>query len=187
MYSDDPDYASKRLNNTLIRLKNGNPFHVSKVTHNEGGVLGAVGIDLVEVVKSWNRLDDFDLEPVPLGFVNVDGNMVFTCRKPMRKDWRQGLSANSLLTYGQIHAHDLNFKHLIQPILNQYPSYLRALEELPKRNSVAFCRDFGLVKKDKKTVLVFRKYEVGFVDEVRPVLNHDKTFLQQHLEEVIYA
>jgi hypothetical protein len=121
MYADDPDYASKRLNNTLVRLLNGDLFHVYRVAASDIGAIGVSGTNYISGNKMWVPLDDLDLEPIPLGFVNVDNNMVFTCRKPMRKDWRQGLSQNSLLTYGHISGHDLNFKLLVQPVTNQYP------------------------------------------------------------------
>lgn len=185
MYDDDPDYAAKRLNGTLVRLISGTPFLVSNVSRNDDGVLGVSGRDLVSEQVSWVKLSGLNLEPVPLGFVNLSGDMVFTCRKPMRKDWKQGLSSNSLVTYGRLSASEINFKTLAQPILNQYPSYARALYDIKKRDSIAFCRDFGLSRVGLDITLVFRCYSVGKVEGNRAILNHDKAFLQQHLEEVI--
>lgn len=185
MYQDDPDYASKRLNTTLVRLLDGSPFLVNKVCANDSNILGTTGTNLLTDEALWVPLSELDLEPVPLGFINLKGNMTFTCRKPMRKDWRQGLSSNSLISYGALLVGEINFKCLVQPIMNQYPSYARALADIPKFTSIAFCRDFGLVRKGGSVSLIFRKYEVGYVDGNRAILNHDKTFLQQHLEEVI--
>jgi len=185
MYYDDLDYASKRLNGTLVRLKDGTPFQVNRMEYNGDSVMGAIGYALPAKKSVWQPLSNIDLTPVPLGFVNTELGMVFTCRKPMRKDWRQGLSLNSLVTYGAIPACDMSYTTLMQPILNTYPSFKTAVGTVVKRGSVAFSRDFGLVYHDGRIGLVYRKYVVGTVKDGVATLSDDKLFLQQHLDEVI--
>lgn len=186
MYKDDPEYAGKRLNNTLVRLKDGRPFMVLKViaspTNGEWGVMGDV---LPAGGRIWVDLDDLDLTPVPLGFVNTSEGMVFTCRKPMRKDWKQGLSLNSLVTYGHIDASNFNLSILVQTILKEYPTFTKAISLTDTRGSAAFSRDFGVSKKNGDTTLVYRKYAVGDVKGGVPMLYPNKSFLQQHLDEAV--
>lgn len=184
MYYDDLEYANKRLAGTLVRDITGSPFVVSSVD-SIGGKFVCFGTHLVSQQTEAVPLEKIDLTPVPLGFFNHEYRMYFSCRKPMRSDWKQGLSNKSLLIYGTTDR--FGFGVLTQPILNTYPKLNRALEILSKRvsGSVAFSRDFGIAKKDKELLLFYRKYEVGKVEKNLPVLNRDKFFLGQHLEEVV--
>ena len=108
--------------------------------------------------------------------------MAFACRKPMRKDWKQGLSSNSLVLYGA-DKRDFSFGLLTQSIMGVYPSYDEALSYTRKtRNrSMAFSRDFGVSEKTGSLQLVYRKYTVGEIKGDLAVLAPDKYFLEQHL------
>jgi hypothetical protein len=185
MYEDDREYASKRLVGTLIRNPEGRPFEVLDITEGDNDTLGAHGRILPEDVIAWYPLSEVILDPVPLGFVNSGRGMVFTCRKPMRKDWKQGLSSNSLQTYGHLRPNEVSFSQLTQPILRTYPSFARTLTDVSKRGSIAFSRDFGISTEFGDLALIYRKYVVGFVDQGQPVLHPNKIFLQQHLDEVV--
>lgn len=127
---------------------------------------------------------ELDLIPVPLGFVNARNDMVFVCRKPMRRSWRQGLARNNMMTYGSLSAEEIPFKLLSQPIRNQYPSFEKALGLIGKKSSVAFSREFGLSALDKGEVgIVYRKDLVGKVEKGQAVLSRNKFFLQEHLDD----
>lgn len=184
MYEDDIDYAAKRLNETLVRKVDGSPFQIRTTGRDDEGRLIHNGLNYTNNRLETVRHDEILLEPVQLGFVNTRSSMLFVCRKPMRKDWRQGLSSTSLVYYGNFGRGDFNMKLLVQPITNQYPSYETALDMLDKKQSVAFSRDFGLAGGDE-TTLVYRKYAVGKIMGKLPVLNKNSFFLQQHLEEAI--
>lgn len=185
MYEDDLDYASRRLNNTLVRTADGHPFFVLRTYHNENGEMFHDGEDMITNQRRTEKHKDINLEPVPLGFVNTSGDMVFVARKPMRRDWRQGLCHNNMITYGRVRAEDINLKLLVQPIMKQYPSFAKAIAALAKKSSVAFSRDFGLSKEADKITLCYRQYRVGEVINGVPVLDANKAFLQQHLQEAI--
>lgn len=186
MYEDDLDYASRRLNNTLVRLANGDPFFISRTYRDDMGVMRHYGTNLAQGESQEALHTDLNLEPVPLGFVNTSSDMVYVARKPMRRDWKQGLSHNSMITHGKLRPEDVNMKLLVQPIMQQYPSFARALASLQgKKNSVAFSRDFGISKRDGEIVLAYRQHRVGVVVDGQPILDPSKTFLQQHLAEVV--
>lgn len=186
MYEDDLDYATRRLNNTLVRLDNGEPFYISRTYLDDVGVMWHSGTNLVQGESQQVIHTSLDLEPVPLGFVNTSSDMVYVARKPMRRDWKQGLSHNSMITHGKLRPEDVNMKLLVQPIMQQYPSFARALASLQgKKNSVAFSRDFGISKRDGEIVLAYRQHRVGVVVDGQPILDPSKTFLQQHLAEVV--
>jgi hypothetical protein len=76
---------------------------------------------------------------------------------------------------------------LVQPIKQQYPSFLRAIQDLGKRDAIAFSREFGLSRDGKSITLHYRNYKVGEVLQERAVLAPNRIFLQQHLEEAVGA
>lgn len=182
MYEDDVEYASKRLNETLVRKLDNSLFFVES-TGLDGGKIFHRGINYETGEKELVEHKDLILEPIPLGFVNTSDRMLFVCRRPMRRDWKQGLSSNSLIVYGDRGRGSINFKLLVQPLKKQYPPFKTALSLLDKKDSVAFSRDFGVVGTGG-VALVYRKYTVGKVVGGVPILDKDKFFLQQHLEEV---
>ena len=47
MYEDDIEYASRRLNNTLVRLNTGEPFFVTRTMWDEAGVMVHRGENMV--------------------------------------------------------------------------------------------------------------------------------------------
>lgn len=185
MYSDDLDYAAKRLNATLVRLNTGEAFYAERTFHDPSLRVKHVGtkLDSGEFTEVFH--EDLDLTPVPLGFINISKKMVFVMRKPMRRDWHQGLHYNSIATDGTLRPNDIQISWLLQPIKNQYPTFQRAIKDLKTRLSIAFSRDFGLIKTDTDPILRYRQYNVGTVSNGRAVLSPNKLFLQQHLEEVV--
>jgi len=185
LYADDIEYAKRRLLDTVVRTSAGNPFHISRIEHGEDDLLVS-GRDYVRDENLTLPLGTLNLEPVPLGFVNLSNEMVFTCRKPMRRDWRQGLSHNNLVVYGNIAAGDFPMKLIRQPVLQQYPRFSVAVENIIRgKSSVAFSRDFGLSLLGSALHLIYRKDSVGSVHNGIPRLNPAKFFLQQHLDEVV--
>jgi hypothetical protein len=182
MYYDDVDYAAKRLNLSLVRRTNGNPFFVSS-TLRDGKKIVCLGQDLVSQREEIVYLEDIDLTPVPLGFFNMGGKMSFACRKPMRKDWKQGLSLNSLVLYG-VDKRNFSFSYLTETIMGTYPTYQQSVSYVnkTKNRSMAFSRDFGISNKEEEgSKLIYRKYVVGEIKNGVAVLSPDKYFLEQHL------
>jgi hypothetical protein len=96
LYDDNIEYAKKRLCNTLVRLKDGSPFFVIKILSDESKEKTCVGYVAGNFVQTCST-NDLDLTPVPLGFVNFVSDCSYAKRRPMRRDWKQGLSMNSLV------------------------------------------------------------------------------------------
>lgn len=183
MYEDDIDYARRRLNDTLVRLLDGTPFFVTSTTRGGHGKLLHCGTNMVTGGEMSVLHSELDLEPVSLGFINLSSGAVYTCRKPLRRDWRQGLSMTNVQIYGDLRRSNIQYKHFTQPILKQYPSYEQALSRVAKKNSVAFSREFSLLNRDDTTLVYYKQYEVGIVQDNIPVLHTNKFFLQEHLAE----
>lgn len=83
---DSTDYAQSRLMDTVVRV-NGNPVIVV-------GIADLAHIEVQTLIKSRRKtvtMQDLDLEPVELGYVNYNGCAIYASRKPKRQDWRQGL------------------------------------------------------------------------------------------------
>ena len=185
MYEDDVDYASRRLNSTLVRLLDGSPFFIDGTFRNSDGMLSHTGVNMTTEEPERVLHSSLNLEPVPLGFLNLSSGTVYTCRKPLRRDWRQGLAISNVHVYGSLRIGELKFKLFNQPILKQYPSFEKAVEKLGKKKAVAFSRDFALKLQGTVPTLYFKQYEVGILQDATPVLNTNKFFLQEHLTEVM--
>ncbi len=188
MYHDDIEYAAKRLSNTMLCLRTGMPFiisHVEKVgsrTKIRGYAYPSADANPDE---SEVDLDDLDLTPVPLGNVNIKDKCYFAARKPMRKDWCQGLSKNALLVQDIVNKKviSLNFSNLVPTVLGQYPKFNHLVALKAFRGHQAFSRDFSLLMDKDGTTLYYRFYKVGDVKGGIPFLTPDKLFLREHLQE----
>ena len=142
MYGDDYAYASSRLAGTVVRLLDGTPIIVEDV-HPKMRVT-AVKLDkmdeLIEV-----QLKDLNLKPVPLGMSNYNGQTTYLCRKPMRRDWKQGLRAGNFTSLFGYPAEIIPPSELSKVIRGEYPTFKDALVMLKKKgvNSVAWCRGWA--------------------------------------------
>jgi hypothetical protein len=142
MYGNDWEYAGTRLDGTIVRLWSGNPIEVLRC-HEDG-----VNIqDLVNDRVSTVDLGDLDLRPVPLGYARSSSHhnqLVYVCRKPMRRDWRQGLRKNNYVVLGNEDS-VIARKDLAQCILGDHLSYEVAVESLKKgANEMLFHRHWKL-------------------------------------------
>lgn len=188
VFYDDVDYARARLNGTMVSYK-GEPAFVDNVR------------DLDNVVISvWPRngdfisvsVDDLDLTPPQLGFMNLQESCHYVTRMPMRQ-WKQGFRPNQAETYGPParlpHSSHHFFINLYKGI---YPSYEECMETVccEEAKSKAFSRHFGIVKKGKKTLLVFKKYFVAELDpkpsnNVQPIWAPGKDFLTEFFNQTL--
>lgn len=138
--NDDVQYAKNRLVETIVRYK-----ERAVLVHNvwDGGEsLRLSSSDCVtgEFVED-NDIDEFDLTPVPLGFVNKHKKTLYVSRKPMREDWRQGFRThNAQILYGWEDDIEFDFKSVGQTINGEFPK----IGEIPLLfgERVAWHRDF---------------------------------------------
>lgn len=185
LYADDPEYASRRLDGTFVRLTNGSPVYIVRTNLDSNNRVQHLVEYLETGTADYVKHTDLDLLPIPLGFVNHERQMIYICRKPMRRDWKQGLSQTSMAGYGNYRPADLPHRTLVQPIKNTYPSFSATLDGIRGVSSQAFSREFGLLndKNTREVRLIYRKYPVGTVKNRRLTLCPEKTFLVEALQE----
>src|SRR5699024_3329179 len=120
MYGNDYAYADSRIKGTIVRL-NGEPVLVERV-----------GPDYC-IVQAWEEyprgrqircnLDDLDVKPVPLGFINSGYVADYAYRLPMQRDWRQGLRSNNCRLESGRDLLEINKKALRNCIVGRYPTF----------------------------------------------------------------
>jgi hypothetical protein len=96
MYTDAA-YAQGRLVETTL-LHHGLATIIHKVNVAPRGKLKLLGVELRSGREISDYIDNFDYEPPPLGFSNIPhhGMAAYWMRKPMRKDWKQGLRSHNV-------------------------------------------------------------------------------------------
>ena len=180
MYGDDWQYADSRLQGTIVR-------HDGKAVLVEGvGKKGAV-ISLLraDTEPKIVKLDDLDLSPVKLGFCNINMDVSYLTRMPMRRDWRQGLrKGNFVSVFGTI-AELVPFPNLADTIENIYPSLEECLAT-PNNTFKAWCREWAIGKSStKERPLYYKNTAVGSVINGKPELKGDNMLLREALQEVL--
>lgn len=183
------NYANQRLVKTIVRYE-------QKAVIVEGIVNGMALISYLSNGKKDNvRYETLDLDPVPLGFINSGGSVSYACRRPMRRDWRQGLRKDNLLVFhpdwdGVLNANDLvnladpdhierfdgliferampNYKDLARTIENKYTLFDDVRKNISNQNifSGAYHRYFALTSKN--LILHKGKYSIGKIDSLYP-------------------
>src|ERR1700754_2631417 len=103
MYGHDYVYAQTRIQGTVLRvLATGEPVYVVQVSGD--GRCACVPIDLDWGDRNNNiylQVDELDMHPVPLGYVNCAGEATYLMRVPMRRDWKQGLRQENCWSSGR--------------------------------------------------------------------------------------
>ena len=134
--------------------------------------------------------ENVDISPVPLGYVNLDTETVYTQRIPERR-WKQGLCAEGFHAIGRASLITEVFNNgtcLADTILGNYPPFKNSLQLMqhPQTISTAFCRIFAIQKKEENEYLLMHiGREVGKIENERPTLNNSFTHLTEALGEVI--
>jgi len=181
-YGKDYDYASSRLNNTIVRLK-GEPVYVLSVE------MDGVWYKDSSNKKHKTSLEDFDLTPVPLGYVNYVKNAKFVSRKPQRY-YKQGLCYESINNANDGPCCD----SVYMTILGIFPSLDVCVDRLLGGcvKSVAFSRDFALeLHSNSKFNLLYRGKKVGNAEYnkveafVNIKLEDEYSFLEEVLEKCV--
>jgi hypothetical protein len=176
MYKDNIAYARQRLLGTVVRIKD-EPVKVTNIS--DKGIVTAHF--LKDVKEFYTDLDNLNLEPVPLGYLNYRGSAYYVVRKPMREDWRQGLRIGNIAFIGEEGFMELPKEELRNTILNSYPTFSEAVEAVTKKKSrkVAFNRVFA-VSSDKE--LLYKQRVVGSFDKL-PHLTDKFRYLHECLQE----
>lgn len=172
---DTVEYARSRLVETIICL-NGKPVQVVEVNNRFIDHEIIVGFNYLSSGDSGvDVLENFDLNPVKLGYVNYQNNAHYLSRMPMRKDWRQGLrSINISDPFGG--RPSIPYKVIAETIVGNYPTFHSALEKINSSEEdkrVAFCRDFSMFK----DILTYKGVmDVGKINTENGTITIDEPF-----------
>lgn len=182
-YSSDPGYAGEKLNGSWIRYKDG----IACVL-----VVGGDGTVVVRDLlgkEEQTKLNELDLTPVELGFVNFGGKAPYLARMPARH-YRQGFRENILRSVVNGKNFYINYgKELLLAHKNMYPSINNCVEEVynGEVEGRAFCKKFAIIKTRGDLGLSYKDKLVGIVDHKKDkvVLNNKFLFLEEVLKECL--
>lgn len=189
-YGDDLDYIVKRLTHTLVQTHEKRPIWVYSVVGDSSKGISVICKDLIAGLSDQVlELHKINLEPVKLGyfFDNVRGRAVFSARKPMRRDWKQGLSTASAIFSDGRRLGDFELKAMVQPITNDYsslPEQLNKFQKEPQIESVPLSRNFAL-RNTKVKQLLYRDSVVGEVQKNVAVLSSKYFFLSEQFQKEV--
>ena len=114
-YDNDYEYAHAKLSGSIVRHK-GQPVTVFSVNEE-----GAAIKNHITLLCNCVPLEELDLTPVPLGYVNLGDGANYLTRIPHRS-WKQGVRFGSLHTFSK---YVCNFSvegiELTNTILGRYP------------------------------------------------------------------
>lgn len=188
MYGNDYGYASTRIVQTIVRTKKGDPVYVISVGGD--GVCYCCPIDKEWRVENADRihLDELDMKPVRLGYVNTAGEASYIQRIPMRRDWKQGLrSENCHGSHRGLYA--MPMKDVKNCILGIYPTFSTALKDSKvgvargRVKVLAWHRHWALSSRGD---VYYKDYQkVGDLDGDKVVLDKKFKYLEEYLAETL--
>jgi hypothetical protein len=143
---EDYNYAYQRLVGTIVMYAD-RPVMVNNI---DDEMIAHIK-DLITGEGKYAKYDnDFDITPVPLGYCNIKKSAYYLSRSPMRKDWKQGLRAQTvravLSGLGHVPFEELPNSALGLTIMNVYPSFEEVVELVTKKkyHTIAFNRSFAV-------------------------------------------
>jgi len=193
MFDNTAD-ANMRLSDSVIRLQ-GSPIYIHEAVRGPDREIQLVYTDLEGVGgRVGVHNEHLNYEPVPLGYVNIDGMSAYLQRIPARK-WKQGLSRDNLQIKGILPDFIdtralLTTSYLAATIQGTYPTFAEALTRVREGRDqhTAFHRKFSL-HPDSETGLVWLHYagdRHGWVEgSGAVVLGNRSQYLLQELENAL--
>lgn len=181
---DDWKYANSRLAGTYI-FDNGAVVWVKGVMDSGNAVIKKLDGD-GDLYKKHYR--DLDLTPIRLGYVNIPKSCLFVSRVPKRRDYRQGLSENTIRVSSLVNLalDSFKFHWLQQPATNSYPKFSACMKSMIEgtRASQAFSRDFCLRKYNGHIFIDYQGREtIGEVINGVPTLLEEFNYLKERLSQ----
>ena len=172
MFNNEAQYAGTRINNTFMMLKKeGILSYVLEVRGKTDGKIMVRHLpDNNRSLETESPLSDFEFAPGCPGYVNsLRGETTYLVRKPVRRDWRQGLRSSQ---FSQISPSGMkgvsnewfnsNVRKISDSIKETYVDFMKAIEIVEESGEpLAFSRNFAI---DKNFGLRCREQKVGRVD-----------------------
>lgn len=165
--------ANMRLKGTVV-LYEGNPVYIRNVVAGEKDEILRVQADPIPIkprtmdeaeMRKYISSKKFDIAPFKMGYVNAPTGCFYCSRLPSRQQ-KQGLSSETFT--GRDHRGNAvpfsNFttcKEVVAMVKGDYPSFEVAKRALAKCPSVAFDREFALMKDDILGDTLLRIYHKG--------------------------
>tara|TARA_R110002049_G_scaffold119_6_gene757 strand:- start:1690 stop:2247 length:558 start_codon:yes stop_codon:yes gene_type:complete len=177
-YGEDYEYAGTRLVDSWVRYKD----DLVRVRHirNDSGectIQNFLGEDFLV------NLEELDITPIPLGYVNYKSISSYIARMPTRH-YRQGIRPQNIKG-GQGVLAEIT-KEIVQTMLGIFPSIDQCIESIvnEESKSKAFCRQFSLCLDEKEKIVAhYKDREVGIVDYKKALINLKPDFL--YLSDVL--
>lgn len=171
---DTASYAATRLNETVIR-KGLEPILVHSCTDGYKGIKVQYQY-IVSGASGEDYLHNLNLDPVPLGYVNFNGNAIYLTRMPMRQDWKQGLRDRNITTADGFN-NPLPYHVIANTIIGKFPTIKNCLERLNSSNmntAMAFNRDFCV---ERSGNLKYKSlFDIGNINMDNANINIDDSF-----------
>jgi hypothetical protein len=202
--------AKLRLRNTVVLYK-GEPVLITDVARGEGkddifrvlfNPLPNAGVDPFgrkvadpgAAERKYISSKHFDIAPFRMGYVNTPKTGAFFCSRVPNRVQKQGLCGENFVakydTGGIVHFNTfLACKSVVDMVHNRYPSLDEAVKELAKCPSVAFHREFAVMKDEVIPDLVYlyhKGQKVGMYSkgENKVCLGNKFNCLKESLEEL---
>lgn len=181
-YKQDFAYANDRLAGTIVS-KDGRPIHLQAVSRNGSVSFNFLGSDEVSVCK----LEEVDVTPIKLGYINLPIRAEYFFRIPSRQ-YKQGLREGTCANQAGRRSNITHSRQLVNCMLGIYPSVDQCVETLVngESQSVAFGRKYAVAAKGGGTGgfgLLYKDKVVGGINGISLVakLSKDYEFLTEDL------
>ncbi len=177
--------CTNQLVGTVVR-KGKNAVTVEAI-RGQGRDLVASVCTLATKRTSAVRVDELDLKPVKLGYINTRQGTRYLTRIPMRR-WKHGLDSNNVDAIG-IRGQRVNFdirshsRALAACIRGQYPVFDECIDTVEQDGtSRAFSRNFALRQGSSRIEVYYKGRKVGHVGGNRNVVLDNR---YQYLNELL--
>ena len=105
MFNDEMNYAGQRISGTAMFHKPLEQLVVIQEVVPDGGSNKLSKASILHMhydqegnrVRGASNISDFRFETGKLGYTNFEGGFKYVSRRPLRRDWRQGLRSSQLL------------------------------------------------------------------------------------------
>lgn len=185
-YSNDLNYSRSRLENTIVSHKTRGPVVICEFQSFDHIIVRSIKENDGIIVS----FDELDLVPVKLGMVDYNNSAIFTCRLPLRNDWRQGLRNNNFRSYRvatTARVRNPEYGYLYSCITNQYKKLHDIIELINSGVGIkSLSREFAL---SENKIYYKNRGEVGTFKyknkTIKYELNKSFTWLEELLDERI--
>ena len=184
-YGRDWAYAHDRLRGTIVR-HDGRPAVIQSVNSRGETAFNYLGYTVVEN----DHLDNFNLDPVPLGYINMNNTAKYIGRMPARQ-YRQGVRHNTIIGKdgGRV---PYNEPDLFNCIVGSYPGLETCIELVynGEFNRRAWTKKYAIGRHNRsKTLLtlLYKDKDVGTIrlKDLKPTLKKHYIWLKEDLEALL--